>query len=121
MKSVLIIEDDTDLQRIYHDRLVGEGYEVRQATTGQQGVSLAQQKKPDIILLDVMMPGGMNGFDVLEQFKRDLELQNVPVIMSTNLDSEGQTARSIGVADYVVKANVTPEQMIEKIKAILPQ
>jgi len=117
--SILIIEDDHSLQSIYSEKFIQEGFVVRQGFTGQQGLTLAHAEKPDIILLDVMLPEGMNGFDVMEQLKRDVVLSTVPVIVFTNLDSEMNVAKSMGAVDYVVKANTSIDDLVAKVKSHL--
>jgi DNA-binding response OmpR family regulator len=117
--NILIIEDDHSLQSIYSEKFTQEGFVVRQGFTGQQGLTLAHSEKPDIILLDVMLPEGMNGFDVMEQLKRDVVLATVPVIVFTNLDSEMNVAKSMGAVDYVVKANTSIDDLVKKVKSYL--
>lgn len=116
MNQILIIEDDTLLQDIYQKALAPEGFTVTQAFSGGQGLNLAKSQKPNLIILDVMLPGGMNGFDVLEKLKKDPEVREIPVLVLTNLDSEEKSARAIGAADYIVKANSSIEGVIKKIK-----
>ena len=118
-KKILIIEDDHALQLIYQNKFDQEGFDVTQAYTGQQGLTIAKDKVPDLILLDVMLPEGMNGFDFLEQIKRDDALKNVPVILFTNLDSEKNVAYSMGAVDYVVKANTSIDELVAKVKSHL--
>jgi two-component system, OmpR family, alkaline phosphatase synthesis response regulator PhoP len=118
-KSILIVEDDNNLQAIYQQKLKSEGFTVYQALTGQQALTLAKEKKPDLILLDIMLPEGMNGFDVFEQIKLDNNLVNVPVIVFTNLDSERDTALAMGAADYMVKANTSIDDLVVKVKSHL--
>ena len=119
MSKVLIVEDDSQLQVIYQKKLSREGHEVFLATTGQEGLQLAISKKPDIILLDVMLPGGQNGFDILEQIKRDNSLKSTPVLILTNLDTEQETALSIGASDYIIKANTSLDEMTAKVNKYL--
>jgi DNA-binding response OmpR family regulator len=118
-KIILIIEDDHSLQSIYLEKFTQEGFIVRQAYTGQQGLTLAHAEKPDIILLDIMLPEGMNGFDVMERMKPDVTLAPVPVIVFTNLDSEMNVAKSLGAVDYVVKANMSIDELVAKVKSHL--
>lgn len=118
MKKILIVEDDYNIQEVYKDALVGEGYEVIQANSGDKGYVTIKESRPDLILLDIMFQGGgMNGFDLLEKIKREEEFKNIPVIIITNLDSEQKTAQTIGAADYIVKANATIDEIINKVKA----
>jgi two-component system, sensor histidine kinase and response regulator len=119
MKKILIVEDDNALQMIYQNKFKLEGFEVIQAFNGQQGLSLAREKLPDIMLLDVMLPSGMNGFDLLEQLKREENLKNIPVIVFTNLDSERNVAISMGAVDYIVKANTSIDDLVIKVKSHL--
>jgi DNA-binding response OmpR family regulator len=118
-KKILIIEDDHALQTIYQRKFELEGFEVIQAFTGQEGINAVKSIIPDIILLDVMLPQGMNGFDVLEQVKRMDQLKNVPVIVFTNLDSERNVATSMGAADYIIKANTSIDDLVAKVKTHL--
>lgn len=118
-KKLLIIEDDASLQLVYKHKFEQEDFEVLQAYTGQQGITFAKEKHPDMILLDIMLPEGMNGFDVMEQLKRDDILKAIPVIMFTNLDSEKDTALSMGAVDYIVKANTSIDELTTKVKAHL--
>lgn len=118
-KKILIIEDDHALQTIYQRKFELEGFEVIQAFTGQEGINAVKSITPDIILLDVMLPQGMNGFDVLEQVKRMDQLKNVPVIVFTNLDSERNVATSMGAADYIIKANTSIDDLVAKVKTHL--
>lgn len=116
MQKVLIIEDENLTQQIYKDALTTEGFAVVQAFSGKQGLTMAKSEQPSIIILDVMLPFGMNGFDVLEELKKDLNLRDIPVLMFTNLDSEEKTALSIGASDYIIKANTSISEVIKKIK-----
>ncbi len=116
MSKILIIEDDLDMQKIYGDLLRINNHEVISATNGTKGFSLAKTEGPDIILLDLMLPGKLNGFDVLENLKKDENLKNIPVIVLTNLDSEHEVASTIGATNYLVKANVSPKQVVEKVE-----
>lgn len=119
-KKVLIIEDDIQTQRVYYSKLTSVGFGVILASTGKEGLFTAKKMNPDLIILDAMLPGnGMNGFDVLEQLKREEALKNIPVIMLTNLDTEEKVAREIGAADYLVKANVSIDDVSDKVKEYL--
>lgn len=119
MGKILIVEDDSQLQDIYNRKLTREGNEVILATTGEEGLLKVKQNIPDIILLDVMLPGGQNGFDVLEQIKRDPNLSKIPILILTNLDTEQETAMSIGANDYIIKANTSLDEMVAKVNKYL--
>jgi CRP/FNR family transcriptional regulator, polysaccharide utilization system transcription regulator len=116
MKKILVIEDDHELQNDYKDVLESENFEVGQAYTGKEGVRMVSTFSPDLILLDIMLPQGLNGFDVLEIIKKNGSTQNIPVIILTNLDTEEKQARQIGAVDYIVKASSSIDQVVAKIK-----
>lgn len=119
MAKILIVEDDSQLQLIYQKKLTREGHEVFLAETGQEALIFAKEKYPNIILLDVMLPGGQNGFDVLEQIKRDPSISQTPILILTNLDTEQSTAMSIGASDYIIKANTSLDEMVAKVNKYL--
>ena len=114
-KKILLIEDDPDIQKMYSDKLNFEGFEVISAVDGQKGLLLAKTEKPDLILLDIMLPRGMNGFDVLEEVRLDDDIKDTPVIVLTNLDSEEQVAQKVGADDYLIKTNTELADLIAKI------
>lgn len=119
MKTVLVVEEDTSLSKIYQEKLEHIGCKVAIATTGSEALNFCRSQNPDLILLDVMLPGGMNGFDVLEQLKKNANYTAIPVLVLTNLDSEAKTAFEIGAVDYLVKANTKIEDIIMKVKSLL--
>ena len=111
-KKILIVEDDLTLFQIYMDLFIEKGFDVKGAKTGQEAVALIESEKPDLIILDIMLPGGMNGFDVLEKVEADPNLKKIPVIILTNLDSEEHVAKVIGAKKYLVKANTTTTEVV---------
>lgn len=119
MSKILIVEDDVQLLKAYEMLLTTEGYEVLTAAAGQIGYALAKSEKPDLIILDIMLPGGMNGFDVLEQLKLFEDTKNIPVLVMTNLESEERVAKTIGAVAYLVKVNTSNTQLVEKVKELL--
>lgn len=120
MAKVLIVEDDVFMARMYLKIFTHDNFEVEIASNGEEGISKAKNNKPDIILLDIMMPK-MNGFQMLEAIMADEQLKNVPVVMLTNLagDQDIEEARKKGAADYIVKSNYTPRQIIDMVKRII--
>ena len=116
MKKILVVDDDPDLQKLYSEKLTTSGYQVLLAPDVTQGLYLAQNEKPDLILLDIMLPQGPNGFDLYEQLQKDDALKDIPVIMLTNLDSEKETAEQMGITDYIIKADNTPGQLVKRIE-----
>jgi len=119
MLKVLIIEDETGYQKILKDTFEKEQFEVTLASTGKQGATDLLQNVPDIILLDIILPGGMNGFDFLEQLKANEKTKNIPVIVITNLASEEKVATQIGASSYFVKSDTTISQIMEKVRQLL--
>src|SRR5512141_2250993 len=107
MKKVLLVEDDLDIQRIYTEKLKNNGFNVILAPDASNGLQYAKAEKPNIILLDIMLPGKMNGFELLEILKKDDNLRKIPVIVMTNLDTEKKQALDIGANDYLIKANTS--------------
>ena len=118
-KKILLIEDDPDIQNMYTDKLTFEGYEVLQSLDGKEGLLLAKKEDPDLILLDIMLPKGMNGFDVLEEIRKDNDLKDTPVIVLTNLDTEEEVAEKVGASDYLVKANTELNELMDMIEDYL--
>lgn len=121
MKRILIIEDDKATQDLYRIKLEAEGFEVMVAADGASGLTSATQGKPDLIVLDLMLPGGMNGFDVLSRLKQNPETAQIKIVVLSNLSSEAETAKDMGVADYLVKANTSIKEVVETIKRHLAQ
>jgi len=119
MQKVLIIEDETAYQKILKDAFVKEGFEVLLASEANRGTTEVVKYHPDIILLDIMLPGGMNGFDFLEQLKAKENTKSIPVIIITNLDSEEKVAKEIGASFYFIKSGTTITQIVEKVKELL--
>lgn len=118
-KKILIIDDDASLQEIYRDKLTAEGFEVSQAFEGKEGLRLVRTREPNLIVLDIMLPGGMNGFDILEELKRSVIWKNIPVLILTNLENEGKVAKTIGANRYLVKADTTFEEVIKHVKELV--
>jgi two-component system cell cycle response regulator len=121
MHKILVIEDDQKLQDMYRNLLQHEGFEPVVAGNGPEGLSVLSKNICDLILLDIMLPGGMNGFDILMRLKQNEATKQIPVIVMTNLDSERETGIDMGATDYIIKADIDPQDLIRKIKSHLPQ
>lgn len=119
MIKLLTIDDDQALQNIYKIKFKTAGIEVIPAFSGEQGLEKAKELKPDLIILDVMMPPGMDGFETLEKLKKDEATRNLPVIMLTNIESEIIRAYNYGAVWYYVKSNTGIDNLVEKAKKIL--
>jgi len=117
MKTILFVEDEFTLQKTLGEVLTKEGYQVISALDGEIGLRMAKEKKPDLILLDLILPK-MNGFEVLKKIKEDGEIKDIPIIVLTNLEGmeDIQKALELGAATYLVKANYGLEEVLEKIK-----
>ena len=122
MKKILFIEDESVLQKTFEKTLKGEGYEIISALDGEIGLNLAKKEKPDLILLDLILPK-INGFEVLKKLKEDPETKEIPVIILTNLErmTDIDKALELGATTYLVKVDYSLEEVIEKIKKILGQ
>lgn len=116
-KKILLVEDDQGLASVYVTRLQAEGFEVKHVPNGEDALSNAVEFKPDLILLDVMMPK-ISGFDVLDILRNTPETSNVKIIMLTALSQESdmEKAKSLGVDDYLVKSQVVIADVVERIK-----
>jgi len=119
MKKILIIEDESALQKTLGEILSQQGYEVLSALNGEIGLKLAQSKKPDLILLDLILPK-IHGFDVLKKIKDNPETREIPVIVLTNLESieDIKKAIELGATTYLVKANYSLEELTIKINQV---
>jgi DNA-binding response OmpR family regulator len=116
-KVILFVEDESALQKVFKEALTKEGYEVVSALDGEEGLELAKNQKPDLILLDLILPR-RDGFSVLEELKANSETTAIPVIVLTNLESSADVERAIsmGAHTYLVKANYKLDEVITKIK-----
>jgi DNA-binding response OmpR family regulator len=116
-KKILLVEDDDALASVYQTRLLAEGFDVKRVPNGEDALAAALEYKPDLILLDVMMPK-VNGFDVLDILRNTPSIASMKVIMLTALsqDTDKERAESLGVDDYLVKSQVVIADVVAKIK-----
>ncbi len=116
-KRVLFVEDDDALASVYVVRLEAEGFAVQRVANGEDALAAAVHFKPDLVLLDVMMPK-VSGFDVLDILRNTPETANLKIIMLTALsqDSDKQRAQDLGVDEYLVKSQVVIGDVVERIK-----
>jgi len=119
-KKILIVEDDKFLRELIVRKLTNEGYEVVEAVDGEQGIQKIKETKPDLVLLDLILPG-IDGFDVLAQKKEDPFVASIPVIVLSNLGQKEDVDRGLGLGatDYLIKAHFTPGEIIEKVRNII--
>jgi len=118
--KIAIIEDDMAISQMYRLKFEAEGYEVETAENGKVGLELAEAFKPDIILLDLMMPE-MTGDEMLAELRKKPWGKTVTVIILTNLGEEEapKSLRELNVHSFIVKAEMTPRQVAERVKAAL--
>lgn len=123
LKKLLLIEDDALTAQSYAEHFASD-FEVCIAKNGDQGLRDAQEILPQVILLDVMLPGKMNGFDVLRELKQRTTTSHIPVFIFTNLDEQRKAALEFGASDCFVKANTSLDQVsaaITKVLQVAPQ
>lgn len=116
-KRILLVEDDTNLSAVYKARLDMEGFETREVSNGELALAAAVEFKPDLILLDVMMPK-ISGFDVLDILRNTPETTNIRIIMLTALSQpkDKERADAMGVDEYLVKSQVVIGDVVDRVK-----
>jgi len=119
-KTILIIEDDKFLRELIAKKLIKEGYEISEAVDGEEGMKKVKEEKPDLVLLDLILPG-IDGFEVLSRMREESALASIPVIILSNLGQREDVEKGLkmGAVDYLIKAHFTPGEIIEKIKNAL--
>lgn len=118
--TILLIEDDKDQILLYQTKFELDGYDFMAAENGLKGLEMAEQKKPDIILIDLLM-SGMGGIEVLEHLKDNDNTKNIPAVIVTNLDKHelAKKAMSLGAVDFIVKSSVPLREMMARIESFL--
>jgi len=119
-KKILIVEDEKILAEMYEEKFSQAGFGVILAFDSREGFILAKREKPDLILLDILLPRE-NGVFLLEALRKDPEVASIPVVVFSNYDdpeTKGQAYR-LGVKDYLIKTNYTPKEIVEKVKSHL--
>lgn len=121
-KKILMIEDNIFLRKLYRDKLTREGFTFIEATNGIEGINKSITEKPDLIILDLILPR-KNGFDVLDDLRKDSRTKDIPVVVLSNLGQEMDVkeALSRGAQEYLVKTDTRLEEVIKKIKKWLPK
>ncbi|MFA6099031.1 MAG: response regulator [Patescibacteria group bacterium] len=118
--KILLIEDDPDQVFLYQSKFELEGFELAAARYGSEGLRLAREQKPDIILLDLVLIAE-SGLDVLAKLKKDPLTKNIPVVILTNLVQEDSVikAKKMGATDFLTKTDVMPSDVVSRIREIL--
>lgn len=118
-KTILIIEDDEPIREMYKSRLEAEGYGVLGYFDGQEAVNFIEESGNfDLVLLDIMIPK-VSGVDILKNIKGNPKTQNVPVIVMTSLASQQQECMQEGATAYLIKSEVTVEEVVSKVKGLI--
>lgn len=127
-KKILLVDDDPNFREIWKNKLAYEGFEVIEAQNGEEALKILESTKPDLILLDILMPN-INGAEVFLKIKENPELQNIKVIFITSMDEDSEDfelisqyhkklAEEIGAIDYLTKA-ADLDELINKVKSVL--
>jgi len=119
-KKILIVEDEKILREMYHDKFVQAGFDVTLAKSAEEGIELVSKKKLDLILLDILLPKA-NGINFLTELKKNKRFDSLPIVAFSNFDSPEtkKAAFGLGVKDYLIKTNYTPQEIVDKIKSYL--
>lgn len=119
-KKILMIEDDSFIVKMYRTKFEDVGFIFRDSPTGEKGLALAREEKPDIIVLDIALPG-KDGFEVLRDLKKDPELKHILVLILSNLGQRNEVEKGLvlGADDYLIKAHFTPSEVVERVKKML--
>jgi CheY-like chemotaxis protein len=119
MKRVLIVEDQPDIRKLIHMTLEFEAYDIHEAGDGLQGLQMASALKPDLMLLDIMMPGELDGLQVCQRIKADAELAGIKIVLLTARGQarDREAGSQAGADDYLVKP-FSPLQLIETIERL---
>jgi DNA-binding response OmpR family regulator len=119
MKNILIIEDDEFLRGLIGKKLSSAGFGVLEAIDGETGIERIKKEKPDLIILDLLLPT-IDGFEVLSEIKQSPEVSSIPVLILSNLGKKEDIDKGLklGAIDYLVKAQFTPEEIILKVKKV---
>jgi len=119
-KKILIIEDEKILAEMYRDKFTQAGLKVYLAFDSKEGLALAKKEKPDLIILDILLPKE-NGIVFLTWLRKDSEISSIPVVAFSNYDDPEtkRQAAKLGAKDYLIKTSYTPQEIVEKIREYL--
>ena len=120
MKHILLVEDDPFLIDIYTTKLKEEGFKIDVAKNGQVALDFLKKHKPDILLLDIVLPQ-VDGWEILKRIKKEHKFKNLPIIVLSNLGQKQEVEKSfkLGAAKYLIKAHYTPAEIVGEIKKTL--
>ena len=120
MKKILIVEDEKILAEMYKDKFTEAGFEVFLALEAKEGLKLAKKERPDLIVLDILLPRE-NGITFLTWLRKDSETASIPVVAFSNYDDPAtkREAAKLGVKEYLIKTSYTPSEIVAKVKQLL--
>lgn len=115
-KKILLAEDEEIMRNLLKDKLIKEGYEVLVSNNGEEALKMMQETKPDLVLLDIVMPQ-KGGFEVMEEMKKSPVLSSIPIIIISNSGQimELEKAKELGAKDWLVKTEFNPQEVINKV------
>lgn len=119
-KNILIIEDDAFFRELVAKKLTSDGFDVLEAVDGEKGIEKAKKLKPNLILLDLLLPN-IDGFEVLATLKQDVDTSAIPVIILSNLSQKEDIEKGLksGASDFLVKSQIDLDEVIAKIKGLV--
>lgn len=120
MKKILLIEDEKILAEMYRDKFTRAGFKVFLAFESKEGLVLAKKERPDLIVLDILLPKE-NGISFLTRLRKESEISSIPVVAFSNYDDPEtkRQAAKLGAKDYLIKTSYTPQEIVKKIKGYL--
>lgn len=120
--DILVVEDDKFYANIYRTKFAKEGYDIRLASDGDEALMMVRERRPDLVLLDLIMPK-KDGFETLRELKADAALKDIRVVVFSNLSQEEDVKRVMdaGAHDYIVKANISLQDMVDRVKGYLSE
>jgi len=119
-KKILIVEDEKILGEMYQDKFIQAGFKTILIDTAEEGIKAVSKEKPDLILLDILLPRA-NGISFLKKIKKDKKLASIPVVAFSNYDDPDTKieAHQLGAKDYLIKTNYTPNEVVARVKQLL--
>lgn len=119
-QSVLVIEDDNMLRTLLVKKLEDASFLTLQATNAVEALKIIREQHPAVVLLDIILPSTLDGFDLLKQVKADKGIATIPVVVLSNLGTQEdiQRAMGLGAVDYMIKAHVTPDDVVVRVQRL---